>query len=122
MAMKLMTKKIEKVLAKYPLYSQEGMEEKATVVVKYFTPDSSYTWYVTEGSRTADGDWTLFGLVFNGREFEWGLLQPQGAGSPAWAVGSARGERPLSRPHASQGCFAQRRTLLHTLVIPNPIQ
>lgn len=74
MTMKLMTKKIEKVLAKYPLYSQEGMEEKATVVVKYFTPDSSYTWYVTEGSRTADGDWTLFGLVFNGREFEWGYF------------------------------------------------
>lgn len=74
MAMKLMTRKLERVLAEFPIYSQDGRGGEATVAVKYFTPDSSYTWYVTEGSRAANGEWRLFGLVFNGREFEWGYF------------------------------------------------
>jgi hypothetical protein len=36
-----------------------------------FTPDSSFTWYVTEGAEQEDCDWLLFGLVI-GFEEEWG--------------------------------------------------
>lgn len=74
MAMKLMTKKIERVLAGFPIYSQDGKGGEATAVVKYFTPDSSYTWYVTEGNRLSSGEWRFFGLVFNGRDFEYGYF------------------------------------------------
>jgi hypothetical protein len=42
-----------------PLYSQESLGEHATVFVKFFTPDSSWTWFATE----FDGDDTFFGLV-----------------------------------------------------------
>ena len=42
-----------------PLYSQENLGGKAIARAKYFTPDSSWTWYVTE----FDGEDTFFGLV-----------------------------------------------------------
>lgn len=58
-----MTKKIENVLAKYPLYSQDGVNDKK-VVCKFFCPYSNYKWYVTEGS-IENGDWVFFGLVIN---------------------------------------------------------
>lgn len=37
-----------------PLYSQEK-ETDPMIHVKYFTPDSSWTWYVTEGETREDG-------------------------------------------------------------------
>jgi hypothetical protein len=52
-----------------PLYSQEGVEDK-TIHCKYFTPDSSWTWYVIEGSPEGD-DFIFFGYVI-GFEKEWG--------------------------------------------------
>ena len=55
--MKLLTKEIRKKLP--PLYSQDGKGGKAVVHVKYFCPDSSYTFYATE----FDGEDTFFGLV-----------------------------------------------------------
>lgn len=70
--MKLMTKEIERELEKNPLYSHDGEKEKK-VIVKYFTPDSNWTWYVTEGSKREDGDWEFFGLV-EGFETEWGYF------------------------------------------------
>lgn len=70
--MKLLTKAIEKKLAKYPLYSQDGKTEK-DVVVKFFNPYSGWRWYVTEGERQDNGDWTFFGLV-EGIETEWGYF------------------------------------------------
>lgn len=42
-----------------PLYAQEKLGGKAIVRVKYFTPDSSWTWFGTE----FDGQDTFFGLV-----------------------------------------------------------
>jgi hypothetical protein len=42
-----------------PLYSQEHLGGKAVAYVKYFTPDSNWTWYATE----YDGQDTFFGLV-----------------------------------------------------------
>lgn len=36
--MKLLTKAIEKQLAKYPIYSQDGKGGKAQVICKFFNP------------------------------------------------------------------------------------
>lgn len=55
--MKLLTQEIRKKLP--PLYSQDGKGGKAVVHVKYFCPDSSYTFYGVE----FDGEDTFFGLV-----------------------------------------------------------
>lgn len=80
MPMKLLTKDILNKLP--PLYSNEDKTEEDTLVVtKFFTPDSNWTWYVTEGSLVdEDGyfdtdkpkvDTVFFGLV-NGLELELG--------------------------------------------------
>jgi hypothetical protein len=71
---KLMTKAIEAQLAKAPLYSTEKSTTKK-IIVKFFTPDSNWTWYVVEGQKNSDipGDWTFFGLV-DGHEKEWGYF------------------------------------------------
>jgi hypothetical protein len=69
--MKLLTKAIEAKLAKAPLYSTEK-QDFAPVLVKFFTPDSSWTWYVLEAGRDGD-DWRFFGLV-DGHEKELGYF------------------------------------------------
>jgi hypothetical protein len=53
------------------LYAQEK-EKDPMVHAKLFTPDSSWTWYVTEGQEE-DGDFLLFGYVV-GLEREWGYF------------------------------------------------
>ncbi|MCG3203997.1 MAG: hypothetical protein KCHDKBKB_00674 [Elusimicrobia bacterium] len=65
--MKLLTKEILKKLP--PLYSQDEKGMEAIAYVKFFTPDSSWTWYATE----FDGDDTFFGLV-DGLERELGYF------------------------------------------------
>jgi len=55
--MKLVTQEIRKKLP--PLYSQDGKGGKAVVYAKFFTPDSGFTFWVTE----FDGKDTFFGLV-----------------------------------------------------------
>lgn len=55
--MELLTQEIRKKLP--PLYSQEKLGGKAVVHVKFFTPDSNWTWWATE----FDGKDTFFGLV-----------------------------------------------------------
>jgi|TARA_R110002153_G_scaffold177017_2_gene330256 hypothetical protein len=59
--MKLMTKEIEKKLPPLGTHDSAGTED-IRVVAKYFTPDSSWTWYVTEGNKEGD-DWRFFGWV-----------------------------------------------------------
>lgn len=54
-----------------PLYAQEKSGEH-TVHVKFFTPDSFWTWYVTEGQAEED-DFLFFGYVI-GFEREWGYF------------------------------------------------
>lgn len=54
-----------------PLYSQEKVEDPV-VHVKFFTPDSNWTWYATEGSPE-DDDFIFFGYVI-GLEKEWGYF------------------------------------------------
>ena len=68
--MKLLTKEIEKKLPK--LYSQEN-EKNPKIVVKFFHPLSSWTWYAYEGERDLDGDILFFGLV-DGFEKELGYF------------------------------------------------
>ena len=55
--MRLLTKEIRKKLP--PLYSQEQLGSKAVAQVKFFTPDSNWTFWATE----FDGKDTFFGLV-----------------------------------------------------------
>ena len=42
-----------------PLYSQDSQGDAAIAYVKFFTPDSNWTWYATE----FDGKDLFFGLV-----------------------------------------------------------
>ena len=58
--MKLLTKEIEKKLP--ALYSQEDVEDPI-VVVKFFDPCGSATWYITEGQRE-DEEFLMFGLCY----------------------------------------------------------
>jgi hypothetical protein len=55
--MKLLTKELLKKLP--PLYANEKVNGDPTAIVKFFTPDSNWTWYATE----YDGEDTFFGLV-----------------------------------------------------------
>ena len=74
--MKLLTQEIRKKLP--PLYAQESKGGKAIVHLKLFTPDGSFTWYITEGSPITDDsgkevDFHFFGLV-DGLEKELGYV------------------------------------------------
>jgi hypothetical protein len=66
-AVSLMDENIRQSLPE--LYSQEENGLDAQAKVKYFTPDSNWTWYATE----FDGKDTFFGLV-NGFELELGYF------------------------------------------------
>ena len=67
--MKLLTKQLRETLPS--LYSQENTKDP-TVHCKFFTPDSNWTWFVTEGSQQ-DDDFLCFGYVI-GLEEEWGYF------------------------------------------------
>jgi len=68
--MKLLTQEIRDKLP--PLYAQDGKGGQTIAYVKFFTPDSSFTWYATEGSSEGD-DFIFFGLV-EGYEKELGYF------------------------------------------------
>lgn len=73
--MKLMTKEIERKLAQYPLYSQDGKGDDAEIICKFFNPCGAGTWYVLEGEQLPDGDWEFFGIVdLYEREYGYFLL------------------------------------------------
>lgn len=70
--MKLLTKEIEKRIP--ALYTTENINiDDKDVIVKFFTPDANFTWYVVEGEKQENGDWLFFGLV-DGIEKEWGYF------------------------------------------------
>jgi hypothetical protein len=54
-----------------PLYTQDG-NKNPTVYAKFFTPDSNWTWFVTEGGAEGE-DFVFFGYVI-GFEAEWGYF------------------------------------------------
>ena len=43
------------------------------MIVKFFDPTGSWTWYATEGEQQENGDWLFFGLV-RGFESELGYF------------------------------------------------
>lgn len=67
--MLLLTKEIRERL---PRLGQQDGKEDPVVHCKFFTPDSSWTWYVTEGEEQED-DFVFFGYVV-GLEKEWGYF------------------------------------------------
>jgi hypothetical protein len=69
MQMKLLTDDLKSRLP--PLYSQEA-DADPWVHCKFFTPDSNWTWWVTEGEAEGD-DFRFFGFV-RGLEDEWGYF------------------------------------------------
>ena len=68
--MKLITKQLQKELAKYPLYSQGGKGEDAVVVCKFFL--QGYTWYILEAEK-ADNGYEFFGIIV-GQHTEYGYF------------------------------------------------
>jgi hypothetical protein len=54
-----------------PLYAQENVEDPIAHI-RFFTPDSNWVWYATEGSQEGD-DFIFFGFVI-GFEKEWGYF------------------------------------------------
>jgi hypothetical protein len=82
--MKLLTEELRRRLPS--LYSQEKIKD-AIVHCKFFTPDSNWTWFATEGQAEED-DFRFFGYVI-GFEEEWGYFVLS-------ELGSARG--PLGLP------------------------
>lgn len=68
--MKLITKAVEKELAKYPLYSQDGKGDNAIAVCKFFL--QGYTWYVLEAEK-ADNGYEFFGIIV-GQHTEYGYF------------------------------------------------
>jgi len=67
--MELLTDELRLILP--PLYGQENANDPIAYA-KFFTPDSNWTWYVTEGSEE-DGDFRFFGYVI-GFAKEWGYF------------------------------------------------
>ena len=61
--MELITAKIAKELAKYPIHSQKDKGSEAKIIVKYFNPCGMGTWYVTEAEKLPNGDYNFFGIV-----------------------------------------------------------
>lgn len=66
--MKLLTKSILNRFEK--IGPQDGLGEDAEIIVKFFTPDSNWTWYATEYNPK---ERTFFGLV-DGFEKEYGYF------------------------------------------------
>lgn len=58
--MTLITKQLEKELAKYPLYSQDSKGDNAIAVCKFFL--QGYTWYVLEAEKNGD-DYEFYGTT-----------------------------------------------------------
>jgi hypothetical protein len=60
--MKLITKEVLDRLPK--LYSQDGKpHSEVKIIVKFFDPCGSWSWYASEGDVQEDGDIMFFGLV-----------------------------------------------------------
>ena len=72
--MKMITKEIEKKMARYPLYSQDGKGDEAVVLFKAFNPYGCQSWYVLEAGEEIDGDRELFVWAYNGYEGEYGYM------------------------------------------------
>ena len=62
--MKLLTKEIRSRIP--PLYTNEEIGNEAEIIVKFFTPDSNWTWYATEGEPQLDDEGNEIDFLFYG--------------------------------------------------------
>lgn len=72
--MKMITKEIERLMDRFPLYSQDGKGKDAKVLVKVFNPYGGQSWYVLEAGPVVDGDREIYALCTNAGESEYGYL------------------------------------------------
>jgi hypothetical protein len=70
--MQLLTKEIERKIKPIGTFENTA-PQNIPITVKFFTPDSGWTWYVTEGEKRDNDDWLFFGLV-DGTEKELGYF------------------------------------------------
>ncbi|MBP3800421.1 MAG: DUF2958 domain-containing protein [Clostridia bacterium] len=61
--MKLLTKELEEIFAKYPLGSQEKLGGKAKVIAKFFNPVGVGTWLILEADKLENGDYEMYGYA-----------------------------------------------------------
>lgn len=85
--MKLLTKEVEEAFKKFPLRSQDGKREEATVVCKFFDPCGRMTYYATEGEREGD-DFIIYG---------W-MVSPLGEDCDEWGYASVNELQAIRRP------------------------
>lgn len=69
--MDLLPKELKKLMPAFDSTSELESGE-IPIIAKFFTPDSSWTWYATEGEEEGE-DFVFFGLV-DGIEREWGYF------------------------------------------------
>lgn len=73
--MKMITKAIENMMNRYPLYSQDGKGDDAKVLFKVFNPYGAQSWYVLEaGEVLEDGDREIFVLTTVSGMKEYGYM------------------------------------------------
>ena len=72
--MKQITKAVENMMAKYPLYSQDGKGDKAVVIAKFFNPHGDQSWYILEAGPVENGDRELFVLSASSYGLEYGYM------------------------------------------------
>ena len=74
--MRMVTKEVERLMDRYPLYSQDGKGKEAKVLFKVFNPYGGSSWYVLEAGEVLDGgDRELFVLsTTRGGEMEYGYM------------------------------------------------
>ena len=75
--MKLLTQEVLRKFAKFGPYSQEDKGNDAEILVKFFTPDGPWSWFVLEAETVPtddDGgyDLELFGIVRSDMETVYG--------------------------------------------------
>ncbi len=94
--MKMVTKEVEKLFNKFPLYSQDGKGDDAKVLVKFFNPYGDGSWYVLEaGKPLEDGDRELFVYGVMHQEGEYGYMMLSDFTKTTVRIGGCR--LPLER-------------------------
>lgn len=68
---RLITSELQKTLADYPLYSQDGKRKDALCIAMFYL--GNIRWYIMEGQQEGS-DFTLYGIVAGLHETEYGYL------------------------------------------------
>lgn len=68
---RLITSELQKTLADYPLYSQDGKQKDALCIAMFYL--GNIRWYIMEGQQEGS-DFTLYGIVAGLHEMEYGYL------------------------------------------------